>query len=122
MRRVIEPAQAAEGVIAVIFEFRVVGDLLAEFDELIKNTSNFSASCKRRLATSPHASARRCRLLQIAAHLDQRLFLATKVHRERATQILALLAQPGIPGFERHVFRSEQLDMIFHVAVENLIK
>ena len=61
------------------------------------------------------------RLLQIAAHLDERFFLAAKIHRERAAQFLVLLAELGLLGFERNVFRAEQFDMIFHVAVENEI-
>ena len=61
---------------------------------------------------------RAVRLFEIAAHLHERLFLAAKIHRLRADEFLILLAQLGLLGFQRHVFRAEQLDMIFHVAVK----
>ena len=87
-----------------------------------KISSHLSASCKRRLATSSHASCRRraVRFLEITAHLHQRLFLAAKIHRLRADQFLVLLAQLGLLGFQRHIFRTEQFDVILHVAVKNL--
>ena len=123
LRRVIEPAEPAEGVIAVIFEPGVPGDLLAEFDEPVEN---FVEIVHLLQTPSGHQfpgflAQRAVGFFQVAAHLDERLFLAAKVHRERAGQFLVLLTELGVLGFERHVFRPEQLDMIFHVAVKDKI-
>ena len=60
------------------------------------------------------------RFLQVTAHLHQRLFLAAKLHRERAAQFLILLRKFGFLGFQRNIFRPEQFDMVFHVAVKNI--
>ena len=86
-------------------------------------SSNLSASCKRRRATSSHASCRKraVRLFEVTAHLHERFFLAAKIHRERAAQFLVLLAKLGLLGFQRNVFGPEQFDVVFHVAVENFI-
>ena len=122
-RRVIEPAEPAEGVIAVIFEPGVPGDLLAEFDEPVENFVELVHLLQTPFGHQfPGFLAQRAvRLFQVTAHLHERFFLAAKVHRERAGQFLVLLAELGVLGFERDVFRTEQFDVIFHVAVEDCI-
>ena len=41
--------------------------------------------------------------------------------RERAGQFLVLLGKFGFLGFERDIFGAEQLDVVLHVAVKNVI-
>ena len=97
--------------------------MLAEFD---KPVENFVKIVHLLQTPSGHQfpgflAQRAVRLFQITAHLHKRFFLAAKVHRERAGQFLVLLAELGVFGFERDVFRTEQIDMIFHVPIENKI-
>src|SRR2546426_1271115 len=53
--------------------------------------------------------------------LFRSLFLAAKLHRERAAQFLILLAQLGFFSFERNVFRTEQVHVQFGVAIEHFV-
>ena len=62
---------------------------------------------------------RAVRFLQVTAHLRQGPFLAAKGHGERAGEFLVLLAEPGLLGFQRDIFRAKQLHLQPRVAVEN---
>ena len=122
-RRVIKPAFLAEGEITVILKARVPGDLRAELNKLVKNLLALVRIHETALGDEFPGFLPQCaiRLFEIAAHLHQRLFLAAKVHCLRADEFLILLAQFRVLGFQRHVFRPEQRDVIFHIAIEHLV-
>src|SRR5260221_13556019 len=55
------------------------------------------------------------------SHLCESLFLSPKLDGERASQFLILLAEFGLLGFKRDIFRAKQFDVDFGVAVKDLI-
>ena len=57
----------------------------------------------------------------MARHLHQSLFLAAKLHCERAGQFLVLLAQLRLLGFERHIFIAVEFDPHSGIAVEDIV-
>ena len=123
VRRVIEPAQLAEGIIAIILEAGLSRDLLAQADLAVENIVELVRLLKPALRHEfPRLLPQRAvGFFEVAAHLHQRLFLAAKINRERAGQFLVLLGEFGFLGFERDIFGAKQIDVVLHVAVEDCV-
>ncbi len=118
---VIEPAQPAEGVIAVIVEPGVFRDFLAQPDEFVEHFLELVRFLQAAAGHEFPGFPPQCpvRFLQIAAHLHQGLFLPAKLHGQRTAQFLILLAQLRLFGFQRHILRTEQLHLVLRVAIQN---
>ena len=93
LRRVVETAGPAECVVAIVFKSCALRDLRAELQHLVENPVELF----RLLQTAPGYQLPcplpqgTVRFLEVTAHLDERLFLAAKIHRERTAQFLILL-------------------------------
>ena len=121
--RIVEAAQPAERVIAVVPETGIAGNLLPELHQLVEDLLELLRLLQPPVGDQfPRFLAQRTvGLFQVAAHLDQRLLLAAELHGERAAELLILLAELGFLGLQRHVLLAEQLDLELRVAVEHLV-
>ena len=120
---VIEPAPGAEGIIAVIGKPGVLCDLFAQMGQRVEHRVEFPGFLQPPAGHQfPGLPAKRpVRLFEVARHLHQSLFLAAKLHCERAGQFLVLLAQLRLPGFERHIFIAVEFDPHSGIAVEDIV-
>ena len=120
---IVEAPHLAEGVIAVIIKTGVAGDLLSQLDEFIKNFFELFRFLQSAVGDQlPGFLAQRSiRLLQVAAHLHQCLFLALELDGERSTEFLVLLREPGFFGFQRYVLRAEKLDVYFRITIKDFV-
>ena len=88
-----------------------------------KSSSKFSASSNRRFATSSHdfLAQRPIRLLQVAPHLHQRLFLAAEIAQSATRLASDIAAELGFLSFQRHVLFPKKFHMHLRVAVKHLV-
>ena len=82
LRRVVEAASGAKGVLAVIAAAGVLRDLLAQFDELVEHLLEWVGLLQSPVGDEfPRLlSQGAVHLFQVARHLRQRFLLATKLH------------------------------------------
>gem|GEM_PF-4765352 len=123
LRRVVKAALRAEGVGEVVREAGVARDLLAHLEHRLELFLELVRLLQAALGHErPRLLAQRAvRLLQVAPHLHERLLLAPEVHRQRAGELLVLLAEPGFLRLQRDILLTEQLDEQRGVAVEDLV-
>src|SRR6478735_1502369 len=111
LRRVIEASFRAEHVVAIVGKAGVLRDLLPKLHELIKLIFKlFSLS----QAPPGHQLPRLLpqwpiRLFEELAHCDERLLFTAELHSKRAAELLVLLPDLRLLGFQGHVFLAEQL-------------
>ena len=122
LRRVIEPAHG-EGVLQIIGEAGVGGDLLAQIEKLVEKVLDASASCRRRLA---HAVPRPLRARRGRFPPGNGPFAPASVprlesHSQGADEFLVLLGEPGLLGFQRDIFLAEEVGLRLGVSVKDKI-
>ena len=123
LRRVVEPAHFAEGIIAVVGEAGIPGDLLTEPGELVEALLELPSFLQPPVGNDlpRFLTQRAVGLFEIAAHLNERFLFSPELNGQGAGQLLKLLAQLGLLGFQRQVLLAEQLDLDPRVAVEDLV-
>src|SRR4051812_25517163 len=92
---VIKTSHAAKHVVAIICEARVLRDLLTQRDHLIKNVLELFHLLQAAIGYEFPSFLSQCAigLFEVSAHLNERFFLAAKLHGERAAELLILLTE-----------------------------